>query len=420
MEDNEDAELKDLNHREVGWKALHWISSLALLLLLPSISTVLSFADEHYLSVFAQYISASYSILEVLFLRFPDGDGVENRTSRGTAWFLMVLTCFTAFVGSLISGSKFFFLKNKWKSGERSLIVLHRILSMLCLLTGWVRICLAVVALFGFCRDSHTGQCIAHGIMGTSFILYGSLLSIVLVLPWLRNGTNQKNSQEFYDSIVITVWGFVNTWTEHRWGKEPWSHSDYQHTSMGIIWWSGGFLGVFLSKNNQRSFIPSVILIFTGWAMSVHHQHLEISTKVHFFFGLSLMIAGLSRLIEINFVLNNQRSISNKILPFQYLPCFFLVESGLLFMGANEQQLELVNSLHADHSAYIMVLSSGAFLIYFWVLLLLEIYLYLVGIDKLSGQDCSNGSYQRLDENSTHTRNDIELESFSDNEAGSV
>lgn len=61
----------------------------------------------------------------------------------------------------------------------------------------------------------HTGQCLAHFIMGSSFVGYGILMLLSLRVggPWLlRRG----KSQEWYDSWVIMLWGIVNTFTEHR------------------------------------------------------------------------------------------------------------------------------------------------------------------------------------------------------------
>jgi hypothetical protein len=104
--------------------------------------------------------------------------------------------------------------------------------------------------------------------------------------------------------------------------------------------WTGGILGIFLSRNNQvesgfenhkrtqltiylsseTSYQPLCTLyipydwdplnhtdsqrsiILTGWAMSEHAQALMISTKVHATFGRTLMLAGLARIIEICFV----------------------------------------------------------------------------------------------------------------------
>lgn len=60
-----------------------------------------------------------------------------------------------------------------------------------------------------------TGQCLAHFIMGSSFVAYGILLLLSLRVggPWLLR---QGKSQEWYDSWVIMLWGIVNTFTEHR------------------------------------------------------------------------------------------------------------------------------------------------------------------------------------------------------------
>ena len=115
--------------------------------------------------------------------------------------------------------------------------------------------------------------------------------------------------------------------------------------------WCGGILGVYLSRNNQvsppshlsiadahRSFadltsrlqppahgcplhhvifrvkapLPKLItsltlkhlnsIILTGYAMSDHAQALKLSTKVHAVFGYTLMLAGLTRLIEVCFI----------------------------------------------------------------------------------------------------------------------
>ena len=43
-------------------------------------------------------------------------------------------------------------------------------------------------------------------------------------------------------------------------------------------------------------------IILTGYAMSDHAQALKLSTKVHAVFGYTLMLAGLTRLIEVCFV----------------------------------------------------------------------------------------------------------------------
>jgi hypothetical protein len=127
---------------------------------------------------------------------------------------------------------------------------------------------------------------------------------------------------------VIAAWGCVNTFTEHRWGT-AWVRNDWQHTTMGIIWWSAGLAGVWLSRDRdgrpKRNFIPGFVLLMTGWAMSAHPQELPISAMTHKIFGYSLMAAGLTRMIEISFVLQDKQSISETGFDthsFQYVPVF--------------------------------------------------------------------------------------------------
>jgi Protein of unknown function (Ytp1) len=55
--------------------------------------------------------------------------------------------------------------------------------------------------------------------MGSSFAAYGIIMLISLRVggPWLLK---RQRSQEWYDSWVITAWGIVNTFTEHRYVKD--------------------------------------------------------------------------------------------------------------------------------------------------------------------------------------------------------
>lgn len=378
MDDTDDLTRPEITH---GFsKSFHWIATTFFLFMVPGISTAFSFAKKTHTAVILQCISGVYALLEAVVLRFPDSDGVENSTSRATAWIVLVLTGLSLFFGMLSSGTKLVISNKKLnkfatKTGEETLNKIHSFISIFTTVVGWVKVCLAPVAMFGFCRDIHTGQCLAHGIMGSSFVLYGFIYSMVLQVPWLRN-SNSGYSQDYIDSWIMCLYGIVNTFTEHRWGREDWFMHDYQHTAMGIIWWAGGILGIYLSRNNRRTFVPSLLIIFTGWSMTQHAQRLIISTKVHLFFGIVLMVGGALRIFEISVLLRDKRS-AGEILSFQYLAPFCLVCSGILFMGATEEQVTLVLRLGADQSAYILVALSGAFLVYFWILVCLDLYVYL-------------------------------------------
>lgn len=251
------------------------------------------------------------------------------------------------------------------------LVIAHGVLGKAMPVAAWVQMLLGGIVSLGFCRGEgdHTGQCLAHFIMGSAFIGYGILLTILLLVGqiWLKR-TNR--SQEFFDSLIIAAWGCVNTFTEHRWGG-PWVHNDLQHTSMGIIWWCAGLVGIWLSKDRhgrpKRNFVPGFVILLTGWGMSGHPQHLPLSTMVHSVFGYTLMAAGLTRIIEVSFVLKDKNSMTEdgqEQNSFQFLPPFLLYASGFLFMGATEEQMALLSDAGVTHVSYILILYSIAFLMF--------------------------------------------------------
>ena len=89
-------------------------------------------------------------------------------------------------------------------------------------------------------------------------------------------------------------------------------------------------------------------------------------------FGYSLMGAGLTRIIEISFILRDKNTlvgpeggdVDAEINSFQYLPIFLLYASGFLFMGATEEQMAMLNGANVTHVSYILILYSLAFLLF--------------------------------------------------------
>ncbi|GAD97920.1 integral membrane protein (Ytp1), putative [Paecilomyces variotii No. 5] len=262
---------------------------------------------------------------------------------------------------------------------RRYIVIGHGVVGKMMPLVSWVQMLFGGITALGFCREDHLGQCLAHFIMGSAFIAYGILLTILLLVGqyWLRR---TGRSQEFFDSLIIAAWGCVNTFTEHRWGG-PWVHNDLQHTTMGIVWWCAGLLGIWLSRKRngrpKRNLIPGIVILLTGYAMSGHAQHLMLSTMIHGVFGYTLMAAGAARIIEISFVLKDRSTLSpdgTDPNSFQYLPPFLLYASGFLFMGATEEQMQLLSDAGVTHVSYVLILYSIAFILFLFVNVLLHIY----------------------------------------------
>lgn len=257
---------------------------------------------------------------------------------------------------------------------RKLLVRIHAILGGTLPVVAWVQMLFGGIASQGFCQGDHLGQCAAHFIMGSAFIAYGIVLTVLLLCGQAFLARTGR-SQEFWDSLIISIWGCINTFTEHHWGG-PWVRNDLQHTSMGIIWWAAGLVGIFLSRDRQgrpkRNLVPAIVILLTGWGMSAHPQELELSTHVHAIFGYTLMSAGLARIIEISFVLRDKTTLVGpeggdvdlEINSFQYLTPFLLYASGFLFMGATEEQMALLAGAHVTHVSYILILYSISFLLF--------------------------------------------------------
>ncbi|KAF8809521.1 hypothetical protein BYT27DRAFT_7187837 [Phlegmacium glaucopus] len=279
------------------------------------------------------------------------------------------------------------------KSLRPYVVIIHGIIGKIYPILGWTQMLFGIIAFRGYCRGDNLAQCLAHYIMGSGFIAYATIMTIILLVgePWVRRS---GRSPEWWDSWVITLWGIVNTFTEHF--GNTWSVEDMQHTILGVLWWTGGMLGIYLSRNNQRNVVPGVIIFLTGWAMSEHAQALMLSTKVHAIFGYTLMLAGLTRIIEICFfvpsyssegppddssqsehTLADSYSSSGKVAAaraFRHLPPFLLVAAGLLFISATDEELEYVHNNGMDHVTYILIGFSFTFILYSFIVVLINTY----------------------------------------------
>ncbi|RKF71219.1 Protein YTP1 [Golovinomyces cichoracearum] len=273
---------------------------------------------------------------------------------------------------------------------------------------AWAQILLGGITAMGYCREDHLGQCLAHFIMGSAFIGYGALMTTIMLVGqlWLQK---LGKSPEFFDSLMIAAWGCVNTFTEHRWGQ-AWVANDIQHTAMGVIWWCAGLLGIWLSKKRdgtpKRNFVPGFVIFLTGWAMSGHPQHLPLSTMIHSVFGYTLMAAGLTRIIEVAFILQDQntKSEDGDANSFQYIPPFLLYASGFLFMGATEEQMQLMSDYGISHVSYVLIIYSLAFLAFLFTNILLHI--FAVNSDRI--KSFKDGEILSLEEQRQKTRNHVD------------
>ncbi|KAL4249938.1 Protein YTP1-like C-terminal domain-containing protein [Abortiporus biennis] len=306
-------------------------------------------------------------------------------------------------------------------------VIAHGVVGKAYPILAWTQMLFGAIAFRGYCRGDDLGQCLAHYIMGSGFIAYGVILALLLLVgeTWIRRS---GRSPEWWDSWVITLWGVVNTFTEHR--GSVWSVKDMQHTILGVLWWTGGILGIFLARNNQRTVVPSVIILLTGWAMSEHAQALMISTRVHAMFGYTLMLAAVTRIIEVCFVVPkyppletqpvsddnhsdhtladaqavaSNNALSQVYVAFRHLPPFLLVCAGILFMSATDQELRFVHDEGMDHVTYVLIMFSMAFLIYMLIVGLIHLYT-ISGRNSPSNGGDAGGSIELTSPNKWYAR----------------
>ncbi|RIB26838.1 hypothetical protein C2G38_2063735 [Gigaspora rosea] len=286
------------------------------------------------------------------------------------------------------------YLKCHFESGANQWIrpmsvKFHGVIGICMPVVGYIQMVLGVITATGWCRGNKLGQCLAHFIMGSSFIAHGILL--ILVMRFATEWLNRKGkSQDYYDSWVIMIWGFINTFMEHRWGTS-WTAGDVQHTLVGIMWWSGGLLGIYLSRKGiKRNLIPSLIIIFTGYILSQQAQQLDISSEIHRMFGFTLIGAGITRLIEVCFLV-----VEKPITPFRSLCPFLLIISGLLFMGAHEDQVLYLSTNGIDAFSYALIQITIAFFVFFAVNVMIDVY-------WMTGKNDGESKYEIIGDENTH------------------
>ncbi|KAF9936051.1 hypothetical protein BGZ65_002776 [Modicella reniformis] len=204
---------------------------------------------------------------------------------------------------------------------------------------------------------------------------------------------------------------------------------DLQHTSLGLLWVGGGVLSLFLESKYSplARFIirkTPLLVILTGYAMGQHSQCYMFVTTAHTFFGYSLILGGVCRLIQLalrpavssntsTFSTNRNSDEDDATLEedmdlqdrnkaqqqhlggpngqhndplsglargetpisafFGFLSAFGVISAGLLFQSAHEEQLNIVMYYLSDPSTYINWVMTLAFFSVTFMLILTQV-----------------------------------------------
>ncbi|KAG0001602.1 hypothetical protein BGZ80_000224 [Entomortierella chlamydospora] len=341
-------------------------------------------------------------------------------------------------------------IRIKWLTGALTKNI-HSYVGRSHLVLAYIQIVLGCIRLIDACPGQYFGQCISHIVMGGSFWWYGGIY-----LAYLVGSFPNVSRPERYETIVMTVWGVINFSILHQWGTR-WSHADLQHTSLGLLWIGGGVLSLFLeSKYNplaqfmiRKNPIPALLIVMTGYAMGQHQQYYKFATTVHTFFGYTLMLGGVARLIQLALrpsvspmdirqddgddttlededlrvkprthprpSAENVPGLANGETPvsafFGFLSVLGVVSGGLLFQSAHEEQLNITMYYLSDASTYINWIMAFSFSSVAYVLLLTQ-------VGKKTLAEVSAKAYNRVrttdteDRGASLTREDIEMSGY--------
>ncbi|GES93188.1 integral membrane protein [Rhizophagus clarus] len=240
--------------------------------------------------------------------------------------------------------------------------IIYNLSSLILIFFIYTQFLLGFITLSDTCHDESLGNCLAHYIKGSIFFWFGLVAFIrylgffenfgwewnLLPLSSLDNFNDErfqkgKFSFSLLESIIIFLYGIINTFLEHTGKDQSWNHRDVQHATLAFMWWWAGLLGIILENKNIRKVlfskskipianpIPSIIFIITAISISSHHQRTEFSLGVHRQFGGFLLLAGITLMLsnkslsslfddvynfDINFVLNLVISLSFITLSF--------------------------------------------------------------------------------------------------------
>ncbi|GBE79334.1 Uncharacterized membrane protein [Sparassis crispa] len=243
---------------------------------------------------------------------------------------------------------------------------------------GLVQFITGVVTYTGGCRENYINGCLAHLIKGGIFWCYG-LASFGRYLgafselgwAWNRAPSKQYPTAEFFECLIIFLYGASNTWME-RFGAragDPYTTKQVQHISIAVMFWFAGMVGMGIESKTIRRWLaagsvaaipssvrtqeavaepPSYIASFnpfpalcigiTGIAMSAHFQVYVFQVQIHMLWGYLLAMFAVLRFLTYCFLWSSPpRSILPSRPPTEALASFFLVCGGLVFMFSTEE-----------------------------------------------------------------------------------
>jgi len=261
---------------------------------------------------------------------------------------------------------------------------------------GFLAITTGFVVYGGLFHEREIFSGLAHFIKGGIFFWYGLLIlgrwmgafaefgwawNIRPSYPAVSRWKSRVPSAEFTESFLIWLYGASNVFLEHlnRWGKS-WSHQDFEHVSITILFFGGGLLGMMIESSWAKELMnttvetqkseageverapsrfhasdaqplseqlwappktstfslnpmPGLVIMILGIMMSSHHQESMVSTMMHSQWGTLFAVAAMARGVTyIALFIKPPTSHYPSRPPSELVATFCLTSGGLMFM----------------------------------------------------------------------------------------
>lgn len=271
----------------------------------------------------------------------------------------------------------------------------YNVIDRIILPFGFVALLSGAVTYGGIFRGRDIFNGLAHFIKGGIFFWYGILTLGRYVGCWADLGWawNKKPSAaivgrwkskvpsaEFTESFVIWLYGVTNVFLEHLSNAGgAWSATDLEHTSISVMFFGGGLVGMLFESSRIRNALnntilrkpaqdindgnwqppksqsvslnpmPPLIILLLGMMMGSHHQDSMTSTMVHKQWGNMLVGFALARgLTYVLLFLRPPTSYLPARPPTEIIAAFCLMSGGLVFMLSTRNVIQAMEYYELD------------------------------------------------------------------------
>ncbi|RFU25768.1 hypothetical protein B7463_g10569, partial [Scytalidium lignicola] len=265
---------------------------------------------------------------------------------------------------------------NYWVYMRPVVVATHAILGVGMPAVSWIQVVFGGFTAVGFCHGNAAGQCVARSAAGSTIIGVGFL--VLVIIENERSGLNYYQFSSLYRMRPAMVMVSSNAiWIVDWMYQDPAQRVFLDVFSLGLIWLFAGAFVVCLALGGGGSwgrFVPGILVVINGWYIAVCSTR-NAATVLNGALGFSMQCAGLSYLVMQCTKQTANNSSENRYLArfARMLTSYFLCACGILFMGTNQEQVQLLSKSRMSATTLVLLLHGATILMYGSTLLNLRI-----------------------------------------------